>query len=41
MLCGIVIAVTGVLVQWFTEAMTEWKFDSCNELIDKNGMGYA
>ena len=37
MLCGIVIAITGVLVQKFTEAMTDWKFDTCNELIDDNG----
>ena len=36
-LTGVVIAITGVLVQWFTDAMTDWKFDSCNDLIDKNG----
>ena len=36
-MCGIVIAFTGVVVQLFTAAMTDWKFDSCNDLISRSG----
>jgi hypothetical protein len=40
-LTGVVIAVTGVLVEWFTEAMTDWKFDTCNNLIQNSDWGGA
>ena len=40
-LCGVVIAFTGVFVQVFTEKMTEWKLESTYKLIEENNWGGA